>query len=110
MRSSGSGRRSKMLGFPRSPSIRSRPPRAFTFARHALKVERMVVADVRARSAEVAAEAGLGATVVPERLPEALAVAWRAGQTARDVFVAASLAAQVAYFRASAPDDEALGG
>jgi hypothetical protein len=82
------------------------------FGGGALKIGESTVAAIDERHAKLMRAAGLANDAdIPSELTTAAAkAAWKAGETARAVTIAAELAAHVAYFRASAPANTALRG
>jgi hypothetical protein len=101
---------------------------AIEFSSRALKIEDSTVAETDARLAKVASAAGIAVPPMPgpegldawgvalaDRMKPhlttpVLAAAWRAGEAARRVAVAAELAAHLAYLRCAAPSNGDLSG
>ena len=77
---------------------------AIDFSRQALKVEDSLVAETDKRHAGLAAKAG----TPPKLTTPVLQAAWKAGESARDVSIAAALAAHIAYLRTAAADNADL--
>lgn len=77
---------------------------ALDFSRQALKVEDSMVAETDKRHAGLAAKAGSP----PQLTTPVLRAAWKAGELARDVSIAASLAAHLAYLRTAAAENADL--
>lgn len=83
--------------------------KARMFASGALKIETSSVEEVAARHAALVRHNAVDlANVSPSLVTRAAKEAWRAGESARAVTIAAELAAHVAYLRASAPENATL--
>lgn len=84
--------------------------RAVAFAKKGLEVEASMLTEAGARRARLIAEAGpaLGGDGRPARPTPLIEAAWSAGEAARAVSIAVSLAAQIAYLRCAAPTHEDL--